>query len=209
MHLLDKLKIKFYHHKRLKKLGNNRARVQGWNSTQSQQNRFQALCQQLDFTDKSILDLGCGYGDLKQYLDQSIGRQGGLNNKIASYLGIDQQNAFIKSAQHHFINSTNTEFIKADFSTSPLPKVDIIIASGSLNYRSRQQAYHQKLITAMYESARYAVAFNMLDSRYFTPGKLLISHDPQKVLKFCRSICTNSQLFDHYAKNDFTIIMKH
>ncbi len=209
MHLLDKLKIKYYHHKRLKILGDNRAKVQGWHSIQSQQNRFQALCQPLDFTDKSILDLGCGYGDFKQYLDQSMVKQGSTNNKITSYLGIDQQNAFIKSARRHFINSANTEFLKADFSTKTLPKVDIIIASGSLNYRSRQQDYHQNLITAMYESARYAVAFNMLDSRYFTPSKLLISHDPQKVLKFCHSICTNSQLFDHYAKNDFTIIMKH
>ncbi|MEI6896630.1 MAG: class I SAM-dependent methyltransferase [Psychromonas sp.] len=175
----------------------------------SQQERFQALCQPLDFTGKSILDLGCGYGDLKRYLDQSINQQVSLNNKVASYLGIDQQHSFIKAARHHFKNSANTEFIKADFSNVVLPKVDIIIASGSLNYRSRQQTYHQKLITAMYEATRYAVAFNLLDSRYFTSGKLLVSHDPHEILKFCRSICTNSQLFDHYAKNDFTIIMKH
>ena len=97
MHFLDKLKIKYYHHKRLKISGNNRARVQGWHSMDSQQDRFQALCQPLDFTDKSILDLGCGYGDLKGYLDQQINQQVSLNNKIASYLGIDQQNAFIKS----------------------------------------------------------------------------------------------------------------
>ncbi|MCP4326546.1 MAG: methyltransferase domain-containing protein [Alteromonadales bacterium] len=209
MHLLDKFKIKHYHHKRAKVFGDNSARVQGWHSTDAQQNRFQALCEPLDLTDKSILDLGCGYGDLKRYLEKPINHQLTTGYKIASYLGIDQHSAFIKSARQHFINTANTEFIKADFSNIVLPQVDIIIASGSLNYRSRQQNYLQKLIITMYESANDTVAFNLLDSRYFKPSKLLIAYDPQEILSFCRSICTKSQLFVHYANNDFTIVMKH
>jgi len=209
MHFLDKLRIKYYHHQRAKVLLGDSARVQGWHSIEAQQNRFQALCEPLDLTNKSILDLGCGYGDLKRYLEQPINQQLITNHQIASYLGIDQHSAFIKSARQHFISTPNTEFIKADFSNRALPQVDIIIASGSLNYRSRQQDYLQKLILAMYASANEAVAFNLLDSRYFESGKLLIAHDPQEILSFCRSICVHSQLFDHYANNDFTIVMKH
>lgn len=179
----------------------DRARVQGWHSYASQQERFQALCQPLALAGKSVLDIGCGYGDLKRYLDKQ-------KISVDSYLGIDQQSAFIKSARQHFINSDNTDFIKADFSNITLPKADIVIASGSLNYRSRQANHYQQLIIAMYESSYDALAFNLLDSRYCASGKLLISYDPQEVLKFCRSICTNSQLFDHYTHNDFTIIMK-
>lgn len=208
MHFIDKLKIKYYHHKRAKKLGDNTARVQGWSSLEAQQKRFQALCQPLDFTNKSILDLGCGYGDLKRYIDKLNNQQITSSNKLACYIGIDQHKAFIKSARLQFVNTANTEFINADFSSMTLPRVDIVMASGSLNYYSREKDYLHKLIIAMYESARYAVAFNLLDSRYFTSRKLLVAYEPQEILEFCQSICVNSQLFDHYENNDFTIIMK-
>lgn len=209
MHFIDKLNIKLYHHQRVKALGVNTPGAQGWSSLEAQKTRFQALCQPLHFINKSILDLGCGYGDLKQYIDELNHQQGLSGYKISGYIGIDQHKTFIQSARLQFKNAANTEFIKADFSSMTLPKVDIVIASGSLNYYSRKKGYLQKVITAMYESAHDAVAFNLLDSRYFKPGKLLIAHQPQEILEFCRSICVNSQLFDDYGQNDFTIIMKH
>lgn len=209
MHFLDKLKIKYYHHKRSKILGADNAKVQGWHSFDSQQVRFHVLCQSLELADKSVLDLGCGYGDFKHYLDEISRAQPRGNNRIASYLGIDQQRAFVKAARARFANSANTDFINADFSNFSLPNVDVVIVSGSLNYFSRELNYLYKLIAIMYESSQYAVAFNLLDSRYFTSGKTLVSYNPSEVLSFCLSICPNSQLFDNYAKNDFTIIMKH
>ena len=209
MHFLDKLKIKYYHHQRSKISGANNAKVQGWHSYDSQQVRFQALCQPLELGGKSVLDLGCGYGDLKHYLDEISRAQPSANKRVASYLGIDQQGAFVKAARARFVNSANTNFIKADFSTFSLPNVDVIIVSGALNYFSRDLNYLYKLIAVMYESAQYAVAFNLLDSCYFKSDKTLVAYNPDEVLSFCLSICPNSQLFDDYAKNDFTIIMKH
>ena len=209
MHLLDKLKIKYYHHQRSKMSGTNNAKVQGWHSYDSQQVRFQALCQPLELAGKSVLDLGCGYGDLKHYLDEISRAQPSANNRIASYLGIDQQSAFVKAARARFANSANTDFINADFSNFSLPNVDVVIVSGALNYFSRELNYLYKLIAVMYESTQYALAFNLLDSRYFTSGKTLVAYNPNEVLSFCLSVCPNSQLFDNYAKNDFTIIMKH
>ncbi len=209
MHFLDKLKIKYYHHRRSKISGTDHAKAQGWFSYDSQQARFQALCQPLELAGKSVLDLGCGYGDLKQYLDEISRAQPSENNEIASYLGIDQQRAFVKAARARFASSANTDFVHADFSNFSLPKVDVVIVSGAFNYFSRDSGYLYKLIAAMYESAQCAVAFNLLDSRYFTSDKTLVAYNPDEVLSFCLSLCPNSQLFDNYAKNDFTIIMKH
>lgn len=36
----------------------------GWDSTQSQQVRFRKLISAINFDSKSILDIGCGFGDL-------------------------------------------------------------------------------------------------------------------------------------------------
>ncbi len=209
MHFLDKLKIKYYHHQRSKISGANNAKVQGWHSYDSQQVRFQALCQPLELAGKSVLDLGCGYGDLKLYLDEVSRAHSSESSAIASYLGVDQQGAFVKAARARFVNSMNTDFIHADFSTFGLPNVDIVIVSGALNYFSRDLNYIYKMIALMYESSQYAVAFNLLDSRYFTSDKTLVAYNPNEILSFCLSVCPNSQLFDDYAKNDFTITMKH
>jgi SAM-dependent methyltransferase len=208
MHFIDKFNIKHFHRKRSKIFGDDSARVLGWHSLDTQQKRFQALCQPLDLSNKSILDLGCGYGDLKHYIDKLNCQQDNSNDNIAHYVGIDQHSAFIKSARRQFINTENTEFIKADFSSMTLPKADIVMASGSLNYYSREKDYLQNVIISMCQSARYAVAFNLLDRRYFTSSKFLTSYEPKEVLGFCRLICANSQLFDQYEKNDFTIIMQ-
>lgn len=186
-----------------------KARAQGWYSYDSQQVRFEALCQPLELMSKSVLGLSCGYGDLKHYLDETSVAQLNAHNSIASYLGIDQQQIFVSAARAPFVNSENTAFINAGFSKMRLPKVDAIILSGALNYFSRELNYLYKMITAMNERTEYAVAFNLLDSRYFTSGKTLVAYNPHAVWDFCLSLCPNSQLIDNYAENDFTIIMKH
>lgn len=52
----------------------------------SQISRFEALCRGLTLDGSSILDIGCGYGDLLAFIELT----GGLPQ---SYIGIDQQNS--------------------------------------------------------------------------------------------------------------------
>ena len=59
---------------------------------------------------------------------------------LAFYLGIDQHWPFLKRAKKR-IGSAQCRFRLADISRTPLPELDIIIASGSLNYQSRQIDY--------------------------------------------------------------------
>lgn len=199
MHFLDRLNIRFYHDDRLKEWEGHHAKVLGWSSTESQQSRFQTIYHALNFEQRSVLDLGCGYGDLKTFLDQRC--------QVAHYTGIDQQGSFIKQAKTLFSKQPNCRFFKADFSAVALPPADIVIASGSLNYRSRTKGYHPSLIKAMYRACHHAVAFNMLDSRHVSTGQLLASHHPEEVLQFCRSLCPASTLFSDYSQEDFTIVM--
>ncbi|MCG7495321.1 class I SAM-dependent methyltransferase [Vibrio sp. Of7-15] len=199
MHFLDRLNIRFYHDDRLKEWEGHHAKVLGWSSTESQQSRFNMIYQALNFERKSVLDLGCGYGDFKTFLDQRC--------QVAQYTGIDQQGSFIKQAKTLFSHQSNCRFFKADFSAVALPPADIVIASGSLNYRSRTKGYHPKLIKAMYRACHHAVAFNMLDSRYVSTGQLLAAHHPEEVLHFCRTLCPTTELLTNYSQEDFTIVM--
>lgn len=200
VHLLDRLTIRLFHDERQKQFSGDHARSLGWNSTESQFLRFKTIANALSFENKRVLDLGCGYGDLKTFLDMSC--------RVKSYIGIDQQSSFIKQAKKQFEQQGNCEFIKGDFSSGKLPNADIVVASGSLNYRARNKTYHAKVIRDMYEKAEEAAIFNLLDSKYVKNGRLLEAHDPEQVLNYCLSLCPNSQLIKDYSDEDFTIVMR-
>ncbi|MGR6837739.1 class I SAM-dependent methyltransferase [Aliivibrio wodanis] len=200
MHLLDRLTIRLFHDERQQQYLGHNAKSLGWSSTESQFLRFKVIVESLDFDNKRILDLGCGYGDFKTFLDMSC--------TVNSYVGVDQQGSFIKQAKKHFQRQENSNFIKGDFSSLKLPPADIIVASGSLNYRTRNKTYHAKIIKAMYEKAEEAVIFNLLNRDHFAYSKLLESHDPEQVLNYCLSLCPNSKLIIGYADEDFTIVMR-
>ena len=86
VHLLDRLTIRFFHDERQKQFSGDHARSLGWNSTESQFLRFKTIANALSFENKRVLDLGCGYGDLKTFLDMSC--------CVKSYVGVDQQSSF-------------------------------------------------------------------------------------------------------------------
>lgn len=199
MHLLDRLTIHLFHDERQKQFSGDHAKSLGWSSTEAQFLRFKTIANALDFENKLVLDLGCGYGDLKTFLDMSC--------CVKSYVGVDQQSSFIKQAKKQFEHQDNCEFIKGDFSSKKLPVADIVVASGSLNYRARNKTYHAKVIREMYEKAEEAAIFNLLNNKYFKKSRLLEAHDPEQVFNYCLSLCPNSQLITGYADEDFTIVM--
>ena len=66
MDVLDKARMLTYHRRRL---GQAPLKELGWRDAFSQASRFAALCRWGDLSDKIVLDLGCGHGDLKPYFD--------------------------------------------------------------------------------------------------------------------------------------------
>ena len=59
----------------------------------------------------------------------------------------------------------------------------------------------------MFNAARKAVAFNMLDINNFEPQGILVSHDPKEIESFCLSLTSNVVLIKGYLPDDFTIFM--
>ena len=89
MNLIDRAKVIHFHRHRIAEFGIDSVRSLGWVSETSQANHFEAISQAADFNNISVLDLGCGTGDLKAFLDA---RFSGL-----SYLGIDQVAEFVET----------------------------------------------------------------------------------------------------------------
>ncbi|MDF2155331.1 class I SAM-dependent methyltransferase [Vibrio sp. CAU 1672] len=199
MKLIDRLRIANYHRKRSKQFGSQRAKVLGWQDEHSQVTRFEALSRACHFDGRSVLDLGCGFGDLLAFIEAGSMRP-------AEYVGIDQQRSFIREARRRqFV--TPARFIRGDFSRMPLPQSDYVVVSGSLNYQSSQADHTAEMIKKMYQASNRACVFNLLDQAKLPNMQLLESHNKQGVLRYCRYLCPQSELIEGYSEHDFTIAM--
>lgn len=199
MKFLDRLKIAHYHRKRYRQFGTDRARTLGWRDKYSQISRFEALCRGLTLDGSSLLDIGCGYGDLLAFIEFN-------NLRPQSYIGIDQQKQFISEARKRDFR-TQSEFVCGDFSTLVLPRSDYVFASGSLNYQSANPNHTIEMIEKMYRAAERGCVFNLLDEEKLPSMRMLASHNKVGVLRYCRWLCPDAQLIEGYSDHDFTIAM--
>lgn len=197
MTLLEKATIIHYHRRRIGEFSSGTVRALGWLNEESQSKRFAALSEVGDLNDSSVLDIGCGHGDLKGYLDR---RFHGFR-----YIGIDQMPEFIAEARCLYGQRPSCYFCQADFTAQSLPRTDYVLASGVLSYRANDPDCYFAMIKTMYEAADKALAFNMLDRAKFPHHEYLTGHDSEKVLTFCKSLSPDARLVKGYLEDDFTV----
>ena len=149
----------------------------------------------------SIMDLGCGHGDLKPFLDERY--------PDITYLGVDFLPEFIVEAKHRYSNLPNTHFLQVDFLNAEFPNVDVIIASGSLNYRSENALHPFQTIEKMWRSSQKGIAFNLPDASKIEEDPLIQGRNPQEILDFCRKLDPQAELHTDYLPDDFAILMHH
>lgn len=199
MNLIEKATILHYHRHRIAQHQPGTIESLGWRNDNSQQARYQALMNIGDLNGKRIMDAGCGYGDLKAYLDQYY--------TDFDYIGVDQQPEFIAEARRRYTHMPRTQFFQADFSTTTLPQADYVFASGALGYRCGNKNYYTGMIRILSQCAEKAFGFNMLDKRHFPRHDLLIGHDREEILAFCRSLAPRVVWLNDYLPDDFTVLL--
>lgn len=199
MNLQEKCSVLYFHKLCLEESGEGTTGALGWVEKGNQLSRFEILSNIADLNGASILDVGCGYGHLKKYLDDRYYN--------ISYTGIDFMPEFIAFAAKTYENIPNTTFIRKDFSEGDLPYADYIFASGVFCYRSADENYYNNLITRMYNSCRKGIGFNMLNIDKFPPTGFLKAHGVKGIEAFCRKLSNNVVVKMDYLPDDFTIFM--
>ncbi len=199
MNLIEKATIIHFHRHRIAEYQGGTAKALGWKSGESQRKRFEAISKVGDLSGCSLLDVGCGYGDLRGYLDRRF--------SDFTYIGIDQMPEFIDSATMRYGNDADTFFYRTDFTAVGLPQVDYVIASGALGYRCDNSDFCFRMIQKMYAAAGRALAFNMLDADRFPEHELLVGHDCDKVVAFCETLSPRVKVVRGYLEDDFTVFL--
>lgn len=198
----DRERIVDLYESRYRKSGRDVTTV-GWGSVRDQLMRFDVLFRGLELDGKSILDVGCGLGDIIPYLDSRTGGN-------YSYTGIDVTPAFVKDAEKTFIGS-GRKFIVGDIlEMDDIEKVDIVVLSGALNFRIEDNVGHaHSMVQRMFDLSNEVVSFNMLSSYVDFIDEKNFHHQPEEMYAFSKSISRWVNMYSDYPLYEFTIQIVH
>jgi SAM-dependent methyltransferase len=177
-----------------------------WNSDASQRLRF-AQFMRLVPADRrvSVLDWGCGYGALADYLEDL-----GVD---ADYVGFDVAPEMVGAAKDRAADRPDRRFTH---DRDALHLSDLVFASGIFNVlaetpHDRWTDYTLQTIGELAERARHGLAFNMLTS-YSDPERMadrLFYGDPCFYFDWCkRNLSRHVALLHDYGLYEFTIVVR-
>lgn len=171
----------------------------GWND-KSQIQRFEVLSSIGDLNGKSILDVGCGFGDFYAYLQKA-----GISP--SEYTGYDLMQKFISWAKVLHPKGT---FYCGDFLSAYISSpFDYVFASGLFFMKlDNWEAHMLNMITKMFEISEIGVGVNFLSIHNPHKDKAYQYSNPIEILKILmEKVTTRITLRHDYRQNDFTLFL--
>jgi SAM-dependent methyltransferase len=197
--------VKSYFEKCIVQFGDS-PRGSDWNSDAAQQIRYDQLLKLCDTSAPfSILDYGCGYGALGDYLTKK-----GIQ---ADYYGYDIVEKVIETAQTHHKGKPQRTFFTNE---ADLPVCDYVVAAGIFNYRADESfdSWTEYVINTFNQFntlSRKGFASNFL-TKYSDADRMredLYYPDPCYYFDYCkRNYSKNVALLHDYQLYDFTILIR-
>jgi len=195
---IEAARIINYHKELLKIYKITDSNAMGW-AEDSQLIRFKILSEIADLNNKSVLDIGCGNGNLYDFLKKEY--------PTLRYAGLDLLDEFLEHATSR-INSNEVQFFKGNYMSDQLPMFDYFILCGSLNYKSENPLHIFESINHLFKSARLGLGFNLL-SKVPENQEIAMAYNSKMVFEFCKMLTNKCTLKEGYLNNDYTIFMYH
>ncbi len=155
----------------------------------------------------SLLDVGCGMGDMGDYLLKK-----GFHRIV--YTGIDALDEMVESGRRKYpgITLMKQEFLNESF-RSPF---DFLICSGAMNVRmfrteKKQEEYIADFIRKLSSLSTRGCAFNLLctgESRHFSEDRSIYYAHRKRIYLLCREICRDVELVFRSEIFGFTVYMR-
>ena len=196
--------VKSYFDKRIREHGAS-PRGSDWNSETSQNIRFDQLLKVVEAQKFSLLDYGCGYGALADYLMTK-----GLD---VDYYGYDILESAIETARQAHQGKPRRSFFTEK---TDLPVCDYTVASGIFNFRGEQSFedwtdYVLGVLNEFDQLSRRGFSSNFL-TKYSDAEKMradLYYADPLFLFDYCkRNFSRNVALLHDYRLYDFTLLIR-
>jgi len=164
-----------------------------WNSVHSQETRFKVLMSCINEEEFSLVDAGCGFGDLYFYLKET-------QVNFTSYTGLDVCASMVSTAKE----KTEQNVIECDICKDILPSADYYICSGAMNILTRFDTY--LFIRNCYESCKKGFVFNLLLGE---DDSLVYNHfHPKELQLLFDELGAEVKIIEGYLPHDFTVFMQ-
>lgn len=179
----------------------------GWGCTEDQVKRFEVLLQNINFKNKSVMDIGCGFADFYGYLKQK--------EICCNYIGVDIIPEFLECCCKKYPEAT---FIKANIMLDKdiLPKTDIVVTTGTLNLKLDDidnMEYTKDFMRNAYEKTEELMSIDFLSTKLtssYPKEDFVYYHDPLKLLEYSFELTDNIKLIHNYEaipQKEQTIIL--
>ena len=200
-------------------------KILDWESRQAHFARFDILISQVlqpmidETTDHreqglTLLDIGCGVGDLYGYVKRGIDARGsGHGHPLAErvqYTGVDIIPEMVHEAARRYPEGL---FLQGDIFTDqdvlPSRPYDIIYSSGIFNLNlGNNREFLQSAIPIFFKLASRRVVFNLLDPDHPVKNDAYAFFDPVEVLEWVRPYSRHVCIVRDYLPGDFTVIAR-
>jgi len=175
--------------------------VLDWASAASQRRRFEVLTENVDLRGLSLLDVGCGLGDLLAFLQQ--------RRIEVDFTGVDILQRMVDHCRDRFDTG---RFLRADiFSDDAFApgEFDLVFVSGAFNLDlGNNLEFLPTAIGRLMELSGRYVAFNLLHARWPNHEPGYFFYEPDFVLRLLARHEVDVKLIDDYLPNDFTVICR-
>ena len=207
--MIERYSDRFY------KLGKD-VKTLGWGSIEQQEYRFsQTLLNGIEFNEKSILDIGCGFGDYLHFLMRNFNQK----EILSSYSGYDLNPDLIQEAKKNVPGRLKVNFEVVDIlknkSTTPIANIGVML--GVLNFNLKDQAdnvaYSKQAITNAFSHVDETLIVDFLSTNLtsdYPKEDFVFYHDPLEMLEFALTLTDNVKLVHDYLpipQKEFILIL--
>ena len=172
----------------------------GWGSKGRAKLRYEILLSQWDFNNSSVLDFGCGFGDMLAYI-----RSKGIED--VDYTGVDINPNFIAVAQDNY-KDTATFHLKNLLEEETPEQHDFVLSSGVFNHSlSDNMGFIKKSFEQFNKISRKGFAMNFLSSKVAFQYDYTYHANPAEILDLAYQYSNNVVLRNDYMPFEFTIFV--
>lgn len=162
---------------------------------QTQEMFFQHAVEKFDLSGKKIIDVGCGLGYLKKYLDDR-----GIAYR--SYLGVDLSREMVRGARERFAGGATASFIQRDILAEPFSEnefdVGFLISVLGYPVGDDPEAYMKRLLKELFRISRLGIAFtHLVPGRRAEPSDF--TYEPEALASWCRAELSAEVVLDDWG----------
>ena len=182
------------YNERLKQYGYN-PKTLGWLKGK-QEIRFQVLLEIGSLVNCSILDVGCGFGDLYGFL---------VNNGIKiQYTGVDINQNLLEIGKELYPTAS---FKVMDFDTESLEKeFDWVFASGIFNFKLEDnESFIKNMLSKMFSISKKGVAVDFMSSYVDYQNEGSYHAIPGEIFSYCKQLSRRVTLRHDYMPFEFCV----